>query len=49
VLDSERQAYYAQNNYLGEEGIDWREGFLLRFMKCPTEEVVKDELGRDVD
>jgi hypothetical protein len=38
-----------QNNYLGEEGIDWREGFLLRFMKCPPEEAVKDELGRDVN
>jgi hypothetical protein len=49
VLDSEQQAYYVQNNYLGEEGIDWREGFLLRFMKCPPEEAVKDELGRDVD
>jgi beta-galactosidase GanA len=49
VLDSEQQAYYVQNNYLGEEGIDWREGFLLRFMKCPPEEVLKDELGRDVD
>jgi hypothetical protein len=47
VLDSEQQAYYVQNNYLGEEGIDWREGFLLRFMKCPPEEAVKDELGRD--
>ncbi len=49
VLDSEQQAYYVQNNYLGEEGIDWREGFLLRFMKCPPEEAVKDELGRDVE
>jgi len=49
VLNSEQQAYYVQNNYLGEEGIDWREGFLLRFMKCPPEEAAKDELGRDDD
>ncbi len=38
---SEQQAYYVQNNYLGEEGIDWREGFLVRFMRCPDE----DEAG----
>lgn len=50
VIESEKQAYYVQNNYLGEQGIDWREGFLLRFMKCPGEEgAVKDELGRDRD
>ena len=47
VLDSERQAYYVQNNYLGEEGIDWLEEFLLRFMKCPPEGAMKDELGWD--
>jgi len=56
-IASEQQAYYVQNNYLGEEGIDWREGFLLRFMKCPPEEAAgadaaqqnasQDELGRD--
>lgn len=38
VVESEHQAYRAQNNYLGSEGIDWREGFLLRFMNCPPEE-----------
>lgn len=38
VLDSEHQAYRAQNNYLGSEGIDWREGFMLRFMTCPAED-----------
>ena len=38
VLESEHQAYKVQNNYLGSEGIDWREGFLLRFMQCPPEE-----------
>ena len=37
-IASERQAYFVQNNYLGEEGIDWREGFLVNFMKCPPEE-----------
>ena len=37
-IDSERQAYFVQNNYLGEQGIDWREGFLVNFMKCPPEE-----------
>ena len=37
VLESEHQAYKVQNNYLGSEGIDWREGFLLRFMQCPPE------------
>lgn len=37
-IDSERQAYYVQNNYLGEQGIDWREGFLVNFMKCPPTE-----------
>lgn len=37
-IDSERQAYFVQNNYLGEEGIDWREGFLVNFMKCPPKE-----------
>ena len=37
-IDSERQAYYVQNNYLGEQGIDWREGFLVNFMKCPPAE-----------
>ncbi len=48
VLDSEQQAYFVQNNYLGEEGIDWREGFLLRFMRCPPEEgAAPDALGRD--
>lgn len=49
VLDSEHQAYKAQNNYLGSEGIDWREGFLLRFMKCPPEEtngLQEDPLAR---
>ncbi len=40
-IASEQQAYYVQNNYLGEEGIDWREGFLVRFMRCPDE----DEAG----
>lgn len=34
-IASERQAYFAQNNYLGEEGVDWREGYLVRFMRCP--------------
>lgn len=38
VVESEHQAYRAQNNYLGSEGIDWREGFLLRFMTCPPED-----------
>jgi hypothetical protein len=38
VLDSEHAAYKVQNNYLGSEGVDWREGFLLRFMQCPPEE-----------
>ncbi len=38
VIESERQAYKVQNNYLGSEGIDWREGFLLRFMQCPDDE-----------
>ncbi len=48
VIHSEQQAYYVQNNYLGDEGIDWREGFLLRFMTCPPEEGdAKDELRRD--
>jgi hypothetical protein len=37
-IDSERQAYLVQNNYLGEQGIDWREGFLVNFMKCPPAE-----------
>ncbi len=37
VIESEQQAYLVQNNYLGEEGIDWREGFLLRFMRCPDD------------
>lgn len=36
-IASERQAYYVQNNYLGEEGVDWREGYLVRFMRCPEE------------
>ena len=36
-IASEQQAYQVQNNYLGDEGIDWREGFLLRFMRCPEE------------
>ncbi len=38
VVDSEQQAYFVQNNYLGEEGIDWREGFLVRFMRCPDDD-----------
>ncbi len=38
VVSSEQQAYFVQNNYLGEEGIDWREGFLVRFMRCPEDE-----------
>lgn len=46
VLNSEHQAYKVQNNYLGSEGIDWREGFLLRFMHCPAEE--GDSLQEDV-
>ncbi len=37
-IASERQAYYVQNNYLGQEGVDWREGYLVRFMRCPGEE-----------
>jgi hypothetical protein len=37
-IASERQAYFVQNNYLGEQGIDWREGFLVNFMKCPPPE-----------
>lgn len=36
-IDSERQAYYVQNNYLGEQGVDWREGYLVRFMRCPDD------------
>lgn len=47
---SEQQAYAVQNNYLGEEGIDWREGYLVRFMRCPDEERGHpDELRRDID
>ena len=38
VLASERQAYSVQNNYLGEQGVDWREGGLMRFMRCPEDE-----------
>ena len=34
-IASERQAYFVQNNYLGDEGVDWREGYLVRFMRCP--------------
>ena len=37
-IASEQQAYFVQNNYLGEQGIDWREGFLVRFMRCPDED-----------
>lgn len=37
-IASERQAYYVQNNYLGEEGVDWREGYLVRFMRCPGDD-----------
>ncbi len=37
-IASERQAYYVQNNYLGEAGVDWREGYLVRFMRCPEED-----------
>ncbi len=36
-IASERQAYFVQNNYLGEQGVDWREGYLVRFMRCPDE------------
>ncbi|MCE2679032.1 MAG: hypothetical protein LW629_01020 [Burkholderiales bacterium] len=36
VLANERQAYQVQNLYLHQEGSDWREGFSLRFMTCPT-------------
>ncbi len=36
-IASERQAYFVQNNYLGDEGVDWREGYLVRFMRCPEE------------
>lgn len=47
-IDSEQQAYYVQNNYLGEEGVDWREGYLVRFMRCPDEEQDHpDELRRE--
>ncbi len=44
-IASEQQASYGQNNYLGEEGIDWREGFLVRFMRCPDE---RDQNGADL-
>ena len=37
-IASERQAYYVQNNYLGEAGVDWREGYLVRFMRCPGDD-----------
>ncbi|MGB4344850.1 MAG: DUF6647 family protein [Burkholderiaceae bacterium] len=50
IIESEREAYRAQNNYLGSEGVDWREGFLLRFMQCPPEDgatAEADPLGRD--
>lgn len=47
-IDSERQAYYVQNNYLGDEGVDWREGYLVRFMRCPEDERNHpDELRRE--
>ncbi len=47
-IDSEHQAYFVQNNYLGEEGVDWREGYLVRFMRCPDgEQDHPDELRRD--
>ncbi len=47
-IDSENQAYFVQNNYLGEEGVDWREGYLVRFMRCPENETGHpDELRRD--
>ncbi len=47
-IASEQQAYYVQNNYLGEEGVDWREGYLVRFMRCPDgEQGHPDELRRD--
>ncbi len=47
-IASERQAYFVQNNYLGEQGVDWREGYLVRFMRCPDEgDAGPDRAGRD--
>lgn len=38
LLNSEREAYDVQNAYLRRQGIFWREGETLRYMRCPPEE-----------
>lgn len=42
LLSSEEQAYAVQNAYLRRQGIFWREGETLRFMRCPPDEAVDD-------
>lgn len=44
VLESEQQAYDAQNQYMQSHGLIQKEGMALRFMKCPPGEKV--EVGR---
>lgn len=38
LLNSEREAYDVQNAYLRRQGIFWREGETLRYMRCPPDE-----------
>ena len=37
VLDSEREAFAAQNRYLEANDVIWRAGTHLRYMRCPPE------------
>lgn len=37
VLSSEHEAYAVQNAYLRNQGVDWQEGALLRYARCPAD------------
>lgn len=47
VIESEREAFDAQNRYIKSYGMLRREGVMLRHMKCPP--ALKQETGKGAD